>query len=370
MRAGGMFIHKRTHQIKGNTTSKQIDDIFTRHGNTHLKHVAPIILLRGGSTGTIERKDSTIVSSLSVVVSTSFGSSFLDKKKKFTLASNSTIFDLKEQIASKFPGSPPVEIQQLYFSSRHLNDDSELVSNISSMQPVPILLDVISGNSVYNRTLSVRQSLEAYVSTVVQQSFIGKKLNSLYSRSLSPVEAVSTIQMEAIAFRSMFHELNDTLYTSYGEEIRAALQAERDPETTAADTAAWRDPNRKKASPLTAALAKEFDLNVRGLVNFLYYSLVLMFFACFGTTGSSLSLPLLAIVPLMWVSKLRQLRLLAKIALYLVLPSLSKMDFVLPILPATWQTIAKESVKWPADSDSAEAVSEAGNGQSPEGEAK
>lgn len=261
---------------KRNTTSKQIDDIFTRHGNPHLKHVAPIILLRGGSTGTIDRKDSTIVSSLSVVVSTSFGSSFLDKKKKFTLASNSTIFDLKEQIASKFPGSPPVEIQQLYFSSRHLIDDSELVSNISSMQPVPILLDVISGNSVYNRTLSIRQSLEAYVSTVVQQSFIGKKLNSLYSRSLSPVEAVSAIQMEAIAFRSMFHELNDTLYTSYGEEIRAALQAERDPETTAADTAAWRDPNRKKASPLTAALAKEFDLNVRGLVNFLYYSLVLM----------------------------------------------------------------------------------------------
>ena len=135
----------------------------------------------------------------------------------------------------------------------------------------------------------------------------------------------------------------------------------------------------------------------------------LQFFASFGTTGSSLSLPLLAIVPLMWVSKLRQLRLLAKvrypprpvpsrpialaaapnrplslstsaqIALYLVLPSLSRMDFVLPILPATWQvcarcggpsmaivsivspvlhrgvllwqTIAKESVKWPADSD-------------------
>ena len=275
IRAGGMFIHKRTPPVKRNTTTtiKQIDD---RHGNPHLQHLAPIILFRGGSTGAIELKDSKILSSLSVVVSTSFGSSFLDKKKKFTLTSNSTIFDLKEQIASKFPGSPPVEIQHLFFSSRHLSNDSELLSNISTMQPVPILLDVISGNSVYNRTLSVRQSLEAYVSTVVQQSFVGKKLNSLYSRSLSPVETDSDAQMEAIAFRSMFHTLNETLYSSYGEEIRAALQAERDPETAAADTAAWRDPNRKKAAPLTAALAKEFDLNVRGLVNFLYYSLVLM----------------------------------------------------------------------------------------------
>ena len=207
------------------------------------------------------------------------------------MTSNSTVLDLKEQIASKFPGSPPVEVQQLFFSSRLLSNDSELLCNVSALQPVPILLDAISGTSVYNRTLSIRQSLEAYVATVVQQSYIGKQLNSLHSRSAdaencsavqSQMQVQVQMQMQAVAYRGMFRALNESLYCSYGEEIQAALLAERDPETAAADTAAWRGPGRgsKKATPLAAALAKEFDLNARGLLNFLYYSLVLAVRPC------------------------------------------------------------------------------------------
>ncbi len=286
-----MFLHNRSPQKTANITSKQIGEIIVnRQRTSHRRHLSPTILFRGGSTTSavgIERQESKTLSSLSVVVSTSFGSSFLDKKKKFTVTSNSTVLDLKEQIASKFPGSPPVEVQQLFFSSRLLSNDSELLCNVSALQPVPILLDAISGTSVYNRTLSIRQSLEAYVATVVQQSYIGKQLNSLHSRSAdaenqSQMQVQMQVQMQAVAYRGMFRALNESLYCSYGEEIQAALLAERDPETAAADTAAWRGPGRgsRKATPLAAALAKEFDLNARGLLNFLYYSLVLAVRPC------------------------------------------------------------------------------------------
>ena len=90
------------------------------------------------------------------------------------------------------------------------------------VQPVPILLDAIAGTSVYNRTLSIRQALEAYVATVVQQSYIGKQLNSLHSTSAASSnfsgiqsETQTQTQMQAIAFRVMFQALNESLYRSY-----------------------------------------------------------------------------------------------------------------------------------------------------------
>jgi hypothetical protein len=43
--------------------------------------------------------------------------------------------------------------------------------------------------------------------------------------------------------------------------------------------------------------------------------------------------------------------IIKKIAIYCILPSIAKNDFILPLLPATWQTIAAESLKWPVDDD-------------------
>ena len=235
-------------------------------------HKLDSLLLRVGNTE-IGSESKSQISTITVVVSTSFGSSFLDKKKKFLVPNNTTVAELKEQIATKFPGSPPVEIQQLFYNSKFLNNDSQLISNLSVIQPFSILLDTISGTSVYNRTLSIKQALEAYVATVVQQSFIGKKINSIYSPSN---DDNSTLKMEAVIYRNMFNALNESIYETYADEIRAALQAERNPETLAADTMAWRGQSRKKVSPLAAALAKEFDLNMRGLTSFLYYSVVLL----------------------------------------------------------------------------------------------
>jgi len=47
-------------------------------------------------------------------------------------------------------------------------------------------------------------------------------------------------------------------------------------------------------------------------------------------------------VPLLWVSKLRQLRLAFKLLQNLSLPLISRMDFFMPLLPASLQVIAIE----------------------------
>lgn len=61
-------------------------------------------------------------------------------------------------------------------------------------------------------------------------------------------------------------------------------------------------------------------------------------FAYFGTPGNQASsLPLL--IPILWVSKLRQLRLITKFASYLWLQLLPRLDFLLPLFPAPLQVV-------------------------------
>ena len=54
-------------------------------------------------------------------------------------------------------------------------------------------------------------------------------------------------------------------------------------------------------------------------------------------------------VPVLWVSKLRQLRLLLKIVQYLVLPIIPSLDFLMPLLPAPYQVIAVETSRMSGD---------------------
>merc|ERR1712070_1260247 len=93
--------------------------------------------------------------------------------------------------------------------------------------------------------------------------------------------------------------------------IEEALMQEREPELVSSDTSAWRDADGQKPTkqtPLAAAVAKEFDLNWRGVRNFVYYSLLLVIFSAFGTNTRTASSFLLAMIPCLWVTKLRQLR--------------------------------------------------------------
>ena len=150
--------------------------------------------------------------------------------------------------------------------------------------------------------------------------------------------------MDTAIYRDMFAAINASLYSTYAQDIHEALVDEQEPETLSADTASWRHA-RKDKSPITVALAKEFDLNLRGIKNFGYYSVLLAVFAAFGTTTQAASKLLVLLVPFLWISKLRQLRLVFKLTLNLLLPIISKVDFLTPLLAAPYQVLAMEAHK-------------------------
>lgn len=143
--------------------------------------------------------------------------------------------------------------------------------------------------------------------------------------------------MDTLLYRRMYDSVSKGLHEKFAADIAEALVAEMEPETFTSETIAWRGQNKRRSSPLVEAIAKEFDLNGRGLRSFMYYSAVLAVFAMFGTNSASSRITLLLSIPTLWVSKLRQVRLLSKLGLYLVLPALPRVDFLLPLLPATLQ---------------------------------
>ena len=248
--------------------------------------VGHISSLRGGSTTSKFDLNDLIKQSqqvpevsvtTDVLVMTSLGSAFLDKKKKLTMNKNCTVSELKQQLSSKFPGSPPVAIQRLFYSSRLLND-TEVIGNISSLSPMPIVLDMISGTSSYNRTLSIAQSIEAYVSTIVHQAYLGAKLQEVYKHDTD--KSANYTGLESKYYTDMLKSLKANIYEQYKEDINEALETEREPDIDSEDTKAWRSSSSSieetvALSPLTQALVKEFDLNWRGVRHFTYYSLVL-----------------------------------------------------------------------------------------------
>lgn len=313
-----------------------------------------VLGLRAGSSVTeIPAANVTIPTPTTVglIVSTTVGSAFLDKKKRLVLPHNGTVHELKQQLHQKFPGSPPVELQRLFFGMRLLGDN-EVLSNLSTLNPVPLMLDMLTGTSVYNKTLSVSQALEAYAAISVQQAYIGERLRAHFSAGIKRGETEGATaatpeapsEVETAVYRDMFSAINSSLYSTYTEDISQALVEEADPETLSDDTAAWRH-QRKDKSPITVALAQEFDLNFRGMKNFAYYSILLAIFAMFGTNTQASSQLLILMVPLLWVSKLRQLRLLGKLVVNVVLPLIPSVEFLMPLLAAPYQVLAVEMSK-------------------------
>lgn len=245
----------------------------------YLNHKVDLLSLRGGSTSvTNDQEQSTVSQSrsvpCSVLVSTSLGSSFLDKKKRLELGTNATVLELKQQLQSKFPGSPPAAIQRIFFGVRLLQDD-EIVSNLTSaLSPIPILLDMMSGTSVYNKTMSISQAIEAYAACTVQQSYIGSKMSLLFNENQFPTTSTDS-NLETANYRDMFEIIHQSISEKYADDIALSLEEEKNPETDSADTAAWRG-NGAEKNPLAKAFAKEFDLNFRGFKHFAYYSVLLL----------------------------------------------------------------------------------------------
>ena len=75
-------------------------------------------------------------------------------------------------------------------------------------------------------------------------------------------------------------------------------------------------------------------------------------FALYGTSSPVAGQFLIVMVPVLWLSKLRQLRLVLKIVQYLVLPIIPSLDFLMPLLPAPYQVIAVETARMSGDADS------------------
>lgn len=252
------------------------------HNSRHLKDngLKSNILLRGGFVSGFNLKDAmlmrgtnaSLVGSTTVLVSTVFGSLFLDKTKRLTLDKNSSVFDLKHQISAKFPGSPPKELQRLYYNSRILNDN-EKIGSLTLLSPVPILLDMMSGTSIYDKSLSVTQGLDAYVATITQQAFLGSEMQALLHTA--DTNATWSTEMKTLQFRLLYQTINASIYENYWDDIQLALEAEKDPEIVTADTTPWRAAT-SFTNPLTTAIAKEFDLNWKGFTSYLQISLVLL----------------------------------------------------------------------------------------------
>jgi hypothetical protein len=235
---------------------------------------------------------------ITCILSTSLGSIFLDKSKRLSIQPNSSVLELKHLIQAKFPGSPPIEFQRLFFEFRLLSNN-ELLNQLTAFGQVTnnnssptttmpteisILLDMITGTSSYNRTMSISQALEAYVAVNVHQAY----LSSLMKRALEYGQDVSSLdkelfspeslQPDTLTYRELFDALNASLYEQYGLEIAAALEEERNPDISSVDTASWRAPvgGPKKLNPLAQAWAKNFDTNKQVAMSLLYFSFVLV----------------------------------------------------------------------------------------------
>lgn len=226
---------------------------------------------RGGSSSANETSiDNRDQDDLPVIVSTSVGSAFLDKKKRLTVPLNATVAELKVSLQQKFPGSPPKGLQRLYFGVRLLND-TEMIKNLTTISPVPILLDMLTGTSVYNKSMSISQAIEAYSSILAQQAYIGDKIRSVFSCTIEGGKS----SMETSIYRDVYEVSKQNVYTLFEIDIMEALEEEKEPDILALDTEAWRTSKVAGKNPLRIALAKEFDLNGRGLKSFLYYSVLL-----------------------------------------------------------------------------------------------
>ena len=218
---------------------------------------------------------------ITVIVSTSLGSSFLDKTKKISINPNSTIKELKYIIQEKFPGSPPIQIQRLFYAFKPLNN-SDILSNITSASQVPILLDALSGTSAYNKTMSITQAIEAYVSIIVQQTYLSstmQKAFDLKDSTLDLSEVGDRDRIDTLTLRDLFAAVNQSIYTQYAEQIAEALEKEREPDMITADTIAWRQQGEGGAAdknPLVAEWAKMFNMNKQVALSLVYYSVVLV----------------------------------------------------------------------------------------------
>lgn len=237
-------------------------------------------------------EDVNLTGNTTITVTTSVGSTFLDKIKRFSISRNASVLELKQSIRDKFPGNPPTQLQRIFYGFKLLSNHSQKVGELTPSPQIPILLDMLSGTSGYNKTMSITQALEAYVSAQVHQTYLSLATQKVFSSrdSITESELKSTTtastseqataengQMETLVLREIFDIMNKSVYEQYAEEIAVALEKEKEPEMIAADTIAWRRGSAlSERSPLQSAWAKQFDTNKQVALALVYYSVILV----------------------------------------------------------------------------------------------
>lgn len=289
--------NKRTHnllKIKGGATAlseilKSNGDINNNAKSTSSEEVVP-----------------NLTGNVTVTVTTSIGSSFLDKIKRLSISRNASILELKQSIRDKFPGNPPMQLQRLFYGFRILGNHSQKVGELTTSPQVPILLDMLSGTSGYNKTMSISQAVEAYVAVQVHHTYLSLAMQKVFNSretitenelkpsstttttttegavtgattSSSPEQQTEQNKLESLTLREIFDVVNRSVYEQYGEEIALALEREKEPEMIAGDTIAWRRGSAlSERNPLQSAWAKQFDTNKQVALALVYYSVILV----------------------------------------------------------------------------------------------
>ena len=82
-----------------------------------------LLQLRGGATAESSRSSRKL---LHVSVSSSLGTRWLDRHCTLHVKPETTVKELKDSVATSFPGKPPATIQRLFFGTKLLKDEDRV----------------------------------------------------------------------------------------------------------------------------------------------------------------------------------------------------------------------------------------------------
>jgi hypothetical protein len=225
-----------------------------------------------------QRTRDRVTGDMTILLTSNFGrSSFLFKTQKFKIPRNSTADQLKEAIQEKFPGHPPTGLQTLYLDSKAV-PDAAIWGNLTNKVLLPVQLDLMSGTLLYNRTssLTISKAIDAYVSLSVHEAYLNNKLTEvLTSQPLKDTPAALNMVPDNIKYRILFKKLNESYHQELGPEIKAALEAEKDPSIDS-DDISTRVPNSKDTNIIKDIFRRELILNDKDIAKLTFWSSALM----------------------------------------------------------------------------------------------
>ena len=222
------------------------------------------------------------VGNLTAVVTSNFGmSSFLRKSQKFMIRRNSTVLQLKSMIQDKFTGCPPIALQNLYLNNRLLKDD-EIWGEISNKLLVSVQLDLLTGTQQYNRTFqTLSDNIDAQISLMVHEAYLYNKMTEILTSDGSGMRGdASSRSQDSVKYRLLYKKLNSSFYEELADEIKNAMESERDPLLTSTspheEIPSKLGVAKRNEHTFTTAIKKSLILNDRSFSKLKFWSLALM----------------------------------------------------------------------------------------------